>query len=99
MLLVILGAGASFDSYVSRPPNLSYPEEYRPPLTNELFDDRPKFNKAFQLFDKGQPLIADLRYITESETLETVLDRIARESQGYPKGENNLPQFATTSSG
>jgi hypothetical protein len=90
MLMVIFGAGASFDSYVSRPPNPKHPEEYRPPLTSELFDDRPAFNRAFQQFDKGQPLIAKLRYLTESETLEQVLERVDSESQGYAEGRKQL---------
>jgi hypothetical protein len=90
MLMIVFGAGASFDSYVSRPPDYPYPEEYRPPLTNELFEDRQAFNKAFQQFDKGQPLIAKLRYCTESETLEQVLERVEAESLGYPEGRKQL---------
>ena len=90
MLMVIFGAGASFDSYVSRPQDYPYPEQYRPPLTNQLFEDRPSFNSALQLFDKGQPLIAKLRYLTDSENLEQVLDRVAGESQGYAEGRKQL---------
>lgn len=89
MLMVILGAGASFDSYVSRPPDYPYPEEYRLPLTNELFADRPAFNKAFRQFDKGQPLIAKLRYL-KSVTLEKVLERVDAESIGYSEGRKQL---------
>jgi len=91
MLMLIFGAGASFDSYVSRPPGATYPpQEYRPPLTNELFEDRPAFNKAFQQFDKGQPLFAKLRYLSDAETLEQVLERVDAESQGYSEGRKQL---------
>jgi hypothetical protein len=87
MLMLIFGAGASFDSYVSRPPG--HREEYRPPLTDELFEDRPAFNKVLQLFDKGQPLIATLRYL-KSETLEQALERVDAESLGYSEGRKQL---------
>jgi hypothetical protein len=90
MLMLIFGAGASFDSYVSHPPDLPSRTDSRPPLTNQLFDDRPAFNSAFQLFDKGQPLIAKLRYLTESESLEQVLERVDAESHGYAEGRKQL---------
>jgi hypothetical protein len=46
MLMVILGAGASYDSVPSRPLCEHIGSAERLPLANELFDDRELFVKA-----------------------------------------------------
>lgn len=79
MLMIIFGAGASYDSYVSRPP-----------LTDALFSDRARFNEALQHFDKAQPLIAKLRYLRGTDTLEQMLERVEGESKGYVEGRKHL---------
>jgi hypothetical protein len=86
--MIVFGAGASFDSYVSRAP--LHREENRLPLTNQLFEDRALFNETLQQFDKAQPLIAKLRYRSESESLEQVLERVEGESRGYSEGRKQL---------
>ncbi len=54
MLMVILGAGASHDSYGSLAAGnpgggaLS-PEEHRPPLTKDLFEEGPSVNSTTRL--------------------------------------------------
>jgi hypothetical protein len=52
MLLVIFGAGASYDSIPTYPPGTHIPtgdtlnKFHRPPLANELFENRPVFAEA-----------------------------------------------------
>src|SRR5271156_5127550 len=56
MLLVIFGAGASYDSAPTYPPGTSIPAGdvlngfHRPPLANELFANRPVFAEAIMRF-------------------------------------------------
>jgi hypothetical protein len=61
MLLVVFGAGASFDSVSHFPVRDSLYEEFRPPLANELFADRTAFVEAMQRFSDCLPLITLLR--------------------------------------
>jgi hypothetical protein len=74
MLLVVFGAGASYDSVYHHPPpeaqfatNLArvqrfgLHEEFRPPLANQLFDDRPLFVKNMQEYQAFKPLVNLLR--------------------------------------
>jgi hypothetical protein len=76
MLLVIFGAGASYDSVYHRPPpdaqflgatnsvrvqRFGTYEEFRPPLANQLFDDRPLFVEIMQTYPACKPLVNLLR--------------------------------------
>jgi hypothetical protein len=54
MLLVIFGAGASYDSAPDYP--APTPDEYRPPLANELFHNRAAFRVTMQKFHQCQEL-------------------------------------------
>src|SRR5204863_876802 len=57
VLMVIFGAGASWDSYERLPPpNVN---NLRLPLANRLFDSR--FGNYYRLFPKCQPLIQRLQ--------------------------------------
>jgi hypothetical protein len=59
MILVIFGAGASFDSVPSRPPK-NYPRESlqsRPPLAAELFLDNELCNNGLGRFPQCHPII------------------------------------------
>jgi hypothetical protein len=67
VLLVVFGAGASYDSDPDHPPpapaggHLLTIENHRPPLANRLFDNRPQFLTAMESFPECMPLIPRLR--------------------------------------
>ena len=91
MLLVIFGAGASYDSA----PHLPLPQirgaaipywEDRPPLANELFDiRRPRFAHIMQSIPECLPIIPYLQKNSESFLVERVLSDLRAESSGYPE--------------
>jgi len=60
MLLVIFGAGASYDSVLQLPPRSSN-EDSRPPLANQLFDDRGLFVQVMNEYVACKPLVNLLR--------------------------------------
>ncbi len=70
MLLVIFGAGASFDSAPTYPPGANVlggdrlNNFHRPPLANELFENRPVFAEAITRLPECQPIGADAPEIT-----------------------------------
>lgn len=82
MLLVILGAGASFDSLPRDAMDaLSYEDEQnRPPLAIELFAPRPLFGSVLDKYPECATLVGQLRRSIEGggaveEELERLLDR------------------------
>jgi hypothetical protein len=72
--MVIFGAGASYNSSlrpVDRPDGC-------PPLAQELFDDRPVFNRAISKYPECRPLVSHLRdqaALPDPPVLEDVLAR------------------------
>jgi SIR2-like domain len=87
MLTVIFGAGASYDSIPSLPPSQVETElvkQVRPPLANELFEDRGPFNHAIAHFQRLQPIIPWLRH-TEGRNVESVLRSLLDEADSYPE--------------
>jgi hypothetical protein len=63
MLMVIFGAGASYDSFPSAPAPLPVPfPDYieRPPLASQLFERRDRFRDFARQYPKCLPLIAEL---------------------------------------
>ena len=93
MLLVIFGAGASFDSAPTYPP-LNPPHKDglfdRPPLANQLFDNRDRFATALQRFSECQPLIPRLRGLEEGVTIEELLEEYQSQAADYPKRHTQL---------
>src|SRR5216684_6325938 len=97
MLMVIFGAGASFDSCPTYPPDYagtviggdSLNKYYRPPLANELFENRPIFADAIRHFPQCQPIVPRLRSL-RGETLEAVLEDLQAKSTSYPRGAQQL---------
>jgi len=85
MLLVILGAGASYDSAPSRPPNdgnySNLPN--RPPLANELFGDRPYFGEVMNKYPRCLSIIPRLRHISEQSSVEVELQKLQAEATAY----------------
>src|SRR5690349_7411489 len=75
MLMVIVGAGASYDSAPS--PRLH--NEHRLPLSDELFSDRPMFRRASLLFPECQSILEFLAIRSQGESVEDVLARLQAE--------------------
>jgi len=67
MKLIILGAGASFDS-VYRSYNSAESDPWKPPLGNELFDTREEFNEIISKYSGAKSLRADILSYNDIET-------------------------------
>jgi hypothetical protein len=83
MLLVILGAGASYDSVPAYPPDESTQTPGRPPLADGLFENRPIFHEGMARFPSLHP-IAPLLQRRHGLSLEQKLQELVREAQEYP---------------
>ncbi len=88
MLLVICGAGASYDSAPSRQPTgqlggRSTQDQFRPPLANELFGDRGFFGPILQKYPQCLPVIPRLRHIAHDSSVEAELQRLQAEIPEY----------------
>ncbi len=83
MLMVILGAGASFDSAASkRLPDAEYDTEtikYRPPLAKDLFSDRPAFSDSLKRYGRMRGIVTQLRSAAPNKTIESVLQKLQSE--------------------
>jgi hypothetical protein len=95
MLMVIFGAGSSFDSAPTYPPGVHVPQGdqlnryYRPPLANELFQDRPLYAATIERFREGLPIVDRLRCL-KGETLEAALQDLQAEAEHYSRGLQQL---------
>jgi hypothetical protein len=95
VLLVVFGAGASYDSDPDHPPPapasagifLSI-EEHRPPLANRLFENRPQFLSTMDSFPECRPLIPRLR--KSGVAVEQELARLLAEASSYPERHRQL---------
>jgi len=95
VLLVVLGAGASYDS-VPEPqgaPHSIFDRRYfRPPLARELFERRPNFETVlYPQFSKAGPLVDDARQaILRGENLEDLLASYEERSQADQRARRQL---------
>lgn len=92
MLMVIFGAGASYDSVppISTRHLLATVSEIRcrPPLASELFEVRDNFDEAAAAFPRSRPLISLLRVASETAegpVLEAELEKYQQEANDYPR--------------
>jgi hypothetical protein len=86
MLMVVFGAGASYDSVASKRPAYPGPEseeQYRPPLANALFEPRPWFVEVMNRFPDCQPIIPYLQFPTGG-SVEQELEHLQSEASEYP---------------
>ena len=90
MLLVIFGAGASYDSAPSCRPGQHSGVEYRPPLANQLFEERENFAVALTRFKRCQPIVPDLRHLAPDQNLEQVLERLRAQAEHYAEARRQL---------
>jgi hypothetical protein len=97
MLMVIFGAGASFDSCPTYPPGSSIPtgdaqnDYHRPPLADQLFVNRPVFSDTLLTFPECQKIAPYLRHLPAGKTLESVLQDLQSAARTYSRGQE---QFA-----
>jgi hypothetical protein len=89
MLMVVFGAGASYDSIDVKPPGTPNPgwpidEQFRPPLAKDLFGFTELFANAMAKIEKLQPIIPILRR-TGGKNVEAVLRELQDEAGAYPE--------------
>jgi hypothetical protein len=81
MLMVIFGAGASYDSVEAiRPGTGKGQEENRPPVADQLFEDRPRFTQEMTRYRDCVPLIPRLRTRENGLSVEDMLGRLYEEA-------------------
>ena len=96
MLMVIFGAGASYDSIPAHPPHAGaffktatnrsvIGSDQRLPLANELFADRTDFARWILQFERCQPIIPLLRKASENSMVEGALENLQKEAGEYPE--------------
>jgi hypothetical protein len=89
MLMVVFGAGASYDSVLRFP--VDVPEDkikaYRPPLASELFDPRTVFAVAMTSFAHCQDIVPILQ---AAESIEAKLQMLQSEQATYPRRHQQL---------
>lgn len=98
MLLVILGAGASYDSVPARPipgdDGVRYrdkeKEVFRPPLANALFASSAVNEQLLETYDLVGDINDQLQRRKRGESVEDVLFRLQAESAHYPRGRQQL---------
>lgn len=93
MILMIVGAGASYDSvplvvYKNMPSTLIC----RPPLANEVFDNRVPFHEALQEHPELMGVVPRLRPPDDNRSfnLEAELEVLASEQSSYPQRAGQL---------
>jgi hypothetical protein len=82
MILIVFGAGASYDSVPSRPPS-RYPRDEMPmrmPLASELFLDEGLFQHALANFPRCKPIVPYLRDESTRLNIEATLEGLQSES-------------------
>jgi len=95
MLMVIFGAGASYDSIPSNPPGPNdFPRRivansYRPPLANQLFEERTFFAETLEKYKACLAIVPRLRHLG-NRPLEEVLEELQTEAENYPRGPQQM---------
>jgi SIR2-like domain len=101
MLMVIFGAGASYDSSPTYTPGMVPPTHsgdsannfFRLPLAKDLFENRPLFMDAIDAFPPCRSIVPRLRdpaVMSGQKSIEAILQRLEEESQTYPRGQQEL---------
>ena len=84
MILVICGAGASYDSVTSLPLHEfgRAPSPYRPPLASELFNpDNVLVKDAIKEFPQCYEILPYLQRIPDGQSIETKLEELQNEAE------------------
>ena len=84
---MILGAGASYDSFARVPaPGQFLGSQWRPPLANQLFESR--WGPYIQRFPQMHAIIPELE--REDSDVERLLEKFQTESKEHPRRNNQL---------
>lgn len=89
MLLVVFGAGASYDADPQQPDK----DKWRPPLTDELVSPRASFGEALNFYPSAVALVAQLRNSPDGTSLEERLDQFQTATKKYKPGLVHLAAF------
>ncbi len=89
-LLVIFGAGASYDSAASKEVRTNAEHPYRPPLADELFADRDLFKEILQRFSETLSIVTRLRHRDPGRTVESTLEELQQEAVSNPRRHRQL---------
>lgn len=90
VLMVVFGAGASYDSYPTEPANPDRPVAWRPPLARELFS-HPEIYPQIEKFPRCAPVVPRLNNPPEGSSLELELERLQSEAdQGDTERQSQL---------
>ena len=89
MILVIFGAGASYDSLPSLRPSSGDSQASRPPLADELFSNRPIFAKTLTDFPDCYPIVPYLQ-AAPTGTVEHTLEILEQEAETDPKRKQQM---------
>ena len=94
MILVILGAGASYDSVPAKSPiEAAYGRERlpsRPPLADELFLDINPFAAGLELFEDCHQIVTYLRKPDKGRTIEQKLETLQAEEADDPNRKRQI---------
>jgi hypothetical protein len=84
VLMVIFGAGASYDSDMSHPTKTGDDVlQHRLPLSDHLFDGRELFAQTMERFPECQFIIHKLRHRNDKQTVEQALEILRAESKKH----------------
>jgi hypothetical protein len=99
MLMVVFGAGASYDSSIDYKPSddgqmglylRMVPVGLRPPLADQLFELRNDFAIAAERLPKCLTIIDQLRRRPPDRSVEQELEELREQADGYPEGQRQL---------
>jgi hypothetical protein len=91
MLMVIFGAGASYDSAQAYRPKAIPPEWWRPPLAKELFLDRDKqLGEVVKRYPKLTHILPYLREPSSGSSVEQVLESLQDEGKDDPESQREM---------
>ena len=93
MLMVVFGAGASYDSFPSHTPEVSPTTKIaqsRPPLGDQLFDNRPDFVSATDRFQRCKAIIPQLRHRPHGTSVEQELQSLQTQAENDPERHRQL---------
>lgn len=91
MLMVIFGAGASYDSAQAFPVDGPHAGPWRPPLANDLFRDRDEaFGGIIRKYSKLTRILPYLREPTSHGSVEQTLESLQTQGRDYPERQREL---------
>src|SRR6266699_6928498 len=95
MLMVVFGAGASYDSSATHPPPSpgGMPDQYRHsrlPLGDYLFEERPLFSPILEQFPRALDVAQRLRLLLHGQNVEGVMEQLRTEADGDPRRHRQL---------